>query len=104
MPGYYSLCINMEKFNAPSTKGSYNLAAARVLGISYADSLRLMRDSFGATIIGKNTKYPYAVFKRSNEVNKLLELLNKRANAIMFLHDNPDFEEHKKIVEESYNA
>ena len=63
--GLYIIGINHQVFNTFSHyqdgdqfRGSYNLFAARVMGLNYADYLRLCRDYYGAILTGKNEKYP----------------------------------------------
>lgn len=103
MPGYYMIRLNHEKFLCGPTVGSYNLIMARVMGLSYPDFLRLCRDEFGATIIGKNCYYPVAYFEKRGLVDKLCEELNARANLILFEHENPDYPEHEKIMLQKEN-
>lgn len=98
MPNYYVIRVNYEAFHYGPTVGSYNLIMARVMGISYADYLRLCRDEFGATIIGKNCYYPVAYFYKRGLVDKLCEELNARANLILFEYDHPDYPEHYNEV------
>ena len=47
----------------------------RVLGISFAEYLRMGRDAYGATIMGK-TGYPYLVFNERKDAQKLADLLS----------------------------
>ena len=72
-----------SNFYLTSTRGSYQIIAARVMGMSYATYLRFCRDVVGAEIIGKNEKYPIPVFEKTKEAYKFLELLNARANLIL---------------------
>lgn len=57
--------------------GSFNVFAARVMGLSYASYLRMCRDVYGAILTGKNEKYPIAYFKKEN-AEKLIKILNQR--------------------------
>ena len=69
-----------ENLPLTHTTGSYNLLAARLLNLSYAQYLRMCRDLYGAEIVGKNHRYPVAYFKNGSETAKqLVSLLNKRA-------------------------
>lgn len=99
-PGKYVIRADLEKFHLDSTEGSFNIICARVMGVTYAQYLRMCRDCFGAEIIGKNSQYPVAYFKRSNELEGLIAQLNARANLILWERDHPDFEEHEKYVKE----
>lgn len=61
--------------------GSYSLAQARILGLSYANYLRFLRDSFPdvVTLVGKNSYYVVAHWKRgSRELNTFLDFLNAK--------------------------
>lgn len=80
--GKYSIRANFENFNLKYTTGSYNLIVARVMGLHYADYLRMARDELGADIIGKGHRYPVALYPKTKEVDQFLKLLNKRAEAI----------------------
>lgn len=89
-------------FDKPS--GSYNVLPARVLGISYANFLRLCRTECGATIIGKNEKYPITYFERSDEVMALLKTLNLRMKLVEselskgYYYIEDDFGKPKKVT------
>lgn len=84
----YIISINHKVFNAfahrkegDQFKGSYNLFAARVMGLGYADYLRMCRDYYGAILTGKNEKYPIAHFKK-DKAEKLIKILNQRISSI----------------------
>lgn len=86
--GLYVIEINHKDFNILSPRreedkfiGSFNLLAARVMGLSYANYLRMCRDVYNAILTGKNEKYPIAHFKR-NEAERLTRLLNERINLV----------------------
>ena len=97
-PGKYIIRPVHDNFYLDSTEGSFNIICARLLGISYADYLRLCRDEFGAEIIGKGAMYPVAYFKLSKELEALIDNLNARANLILWERDHPDYKEHEKYV------
>ena len=97
-PGKWIVRPVHENFHLGETTGSYNLICARLLGLSYAQYLRMCRDCFGAEIIGKGSKYPVAYFKRGEELESLIALLNMRANLVLWEREHPDFEEHAKKV------
>ena len=65
-----------------SVKGSYHVYGARLFGISYADYLRMLRDRYGATIVGKNQTYPVAYFENKEKANEVITELNKRFRKI----------------------
>ena len=103
-PGYYLIHFHHDWFNTEYTSGSFNLMAARLLDLGYADYLRMCRDVFGATLMGKGEIYPIACFKKGESLFALLKLLNSLANTVMFEVEHPDFNEHQKVVEEYKNS
>ena len=62
-PGKYIIRVDLDKFHLNYTEGSYNVICARLMGLTYAQYLRMCRDCFGAEIIGKGSMYPVAYFK-----------------------------------------
>ena len=99
-PGKFVIRPAHKNFHLNYAEGSYNLICARLFGISYPQFLRMCRDCFGAEIIGKNSMYPVAYFKRSKELDDLVEQLNARANFVLWERDHPNFEEHAQVVKE----
>ncbi len=99
-PGKYIIKANLEAFHLDYTEGSFNVIQARLMNLSYADYLRMCRDCFGAEIIGKNSVYPVAYFKRSKELDALIDNLNARANLVLWEREHPDYEEHANYVEQ----
>jgi len=93
-PGKYMIRADLEKFYLNYTEGSYNVIQARLMGLTYAQYLRMCRDCFGAEIIGKGSAYPVPYFKLSKELNDLIEQLNARANLVLWEREHPDFEQH----------
>ena len=89
-PGKWVIAVDHEKFFLKGTKGSYNIIQARVMGLSYANYLRLCRDVYGAEILGKGTLYPVAYFSSLQKINDLIDQLNIRANAILYNRQHPD--------------
>lgn len=81
--GKYILKIHHENLPLRNTKGSYNVLLARIAGLSYANFLRMCRDNFGATIIGKNSAYPVAYFEKSENLERLVKWLDIRTKSIM---------------------
>lgn len=86
--GKYIICLDFNLLPIKTTTGSYNILPARLLGITYANYCRLCRDSFGGEIYGKDSMYPVCYFKRDDNLNALLRLLNKRMELILKLKEN----------------
>lgn len=99
-PGKWMIRPVHENFHLDSTNGSFNVICARLMGLTYPQYLRMCRDCFGAEIIGKNSNYPVAYFKRSKELDALIDNLNARANMVLWEREHPDFEEHAAFVKE----
>lgn len=99
-PGKYIIRVDLDKFHLDYTEGSYNVICARLMGLTYAQYLRMCRDCFGAEIIGKGSNYPIAYFKLSEKLVDLIEQLNARANLVLWEREHPDFEEHAALVKE----
>ena len=99
-PGKYIIRVDLDKFHLDYTEGSYNVICARLMGVTYAQYLRMCRDCFGAEIIGKGSMYPVAYFKFSEKLTDLIENLNARANLVLWEREHPDFEEHAAYVKE----
>lgn len=97
-PGKWIIRPVHENFHLDSTEGSFNLICARLLGLDYPDFLRMCRDCFGAELIGKNSNYPVAYFNRGKELDGLIELLNARANFVLWERQNPNYEAHQDYV------
>lgn len=87
--GKYVITINHDMLPIKSTSGSFNVICARFMCLSYASYLRMCRDLFGATIVGKNSLYPVAYFDRNEGLMVLLKLLNKRAEFFLYRKDHP---------------
>ena len=99
-PGKYMIRADLDKFHLEHTEGSFNIIGARLMGLTYAQYLRMCRDEFGAEIIGKGDLYPVAYFKHSQGLNDLIDQLNARANLVLWEREHPDFEEHAEYVKE----
>lgn len=99
-PGKYMIRADLEKFYLNYTEGSYNVIQARLMGLTYAQYLRMCRDCFGAEIIGKGSIYPVAYFKRSTELDALIDFLNVQASLVLWEREHPDFEQHAQYVKE----
>ena len=98
-PGKWRIIPVHYNFYLGEAIGSYNLICARLFNLSYAQYLRMCRDCFGAEIIGKDSMYPVAYFKRGKEMDILIENLNARANLVLWEREHPDFEMHAAYVE-----
>jgi hypothetical protein len=99
-PGKWRIVPIHDNFHLGETTGSYNLICARLLGLTYAQYLRMCRDCFGAEIIGKGSMYPVAYFKRSTELDALIEFLNVQASLVLWEREHPDFDGHAEYVKE----
>ena len=99
-PGKYLIKADLDAFCLKYTEGSYNIIQARLMGLTYAQYLRMCRDCFGAEIIGKNSNYPVAYFTRGEQLEMLLAQLNARANLVIWEREHPDFEAHASFVKE----
>lgn len=60
------------------TDSSYNVYQARIMGLTYASYLRMVRDNFGAKLRGKGHKYPSAYFGEKDKAEKLAKALDDR--------------------------
>lgn len=65
-----------ELFKVHYISGSYNILAARVLGFSYPDYLRYVRDNYKATLKGREG-YSYAIYKNRNDCYDIVKELNR---------------------------
>ena len=99
-PGKYLIRAHLDNFHLDSTSGSFHAIGARLMGLTYAQYLRMCRDCFGAEIIGKNSTYPYPIFTLSQKLMDLIQNLNARANLVLWEREHPDFEEHAAYVKE----
>lgn len=83
--GNFARCIIVPKdydkfpFNTKHG-GSYGVAPARVLGLSYATYLRFIRDMFPdvVSLEGKNSRYVTAYWKKGKELYTFVDLLNAK--------------------------
>ena len=98
-PGKYTIAVNFDKFPSHlSTTGSFNILAARLLNLSYAQYLRFCRDVAGGEIVGKNTVYPTVYFNKGATTNMLVRLLNSRMNLVVWEREHPDWREHQEYL------
>jgi hypothetical protein len=98
-PGKYTIGFDLELCPL-RTEGSFNVLAARTMGLSYADYLRMCRDCLGAEIQGKNTLYPVAYFKKTQNLVAFVRLLNVRFHIIVWNKEHPHWTEHVDFVKE----
>lgn len=74
--GEYTVRLTDEMFSLMGCQsGSFNIVAARILGFSYPDYLRYVRDNHNATLKGKQG-YSYAVYKDRKDCVAVVTLLN----------------------------
>lgn len=83
MPKKFFICPNHDRLHLEHTNGSFNIICARVMGLSYANYLRMCRDRYGADIIGKGCKYPVAFFEKNKKTDELVSILNSKAKEIL---------------------
>lgn len=81
--GKYVIYLNHELFHLSGFRGSCNCIPAKLMMLSYANYLRYCRDCFGAELIGKNQKYPIALFPDKKKAEELVKELNRRAAAVV---------------------
>lgn len=87
-PGKYMITPNFPLLPLKGTRGSYNILAARIMNLTYADFLRLCRDVYGADIMGKGHKYCVAYFPSTKKVQPLLDELNVRTKFLLNKRNN----------------
>lgn len=83
-----------ENFHLDSTNGSFNIIFARLMGLTYANYLRMCRDVLGAQIVGKNQLYPVAYFTRGSVADEFLKVLNNKANLVLADRRIKEYENH----------
>lgn len=83
-PFYKGMIIrpNFDKLPLTYTDGSYNVLLARILGLDWVSFLKFSK-SIGATIIGKGHLYPCIYYKDNSKLDKLVEILNERADYLL---------------------
>lgn len=72
--------ITYEYISEKLDNYNYNLLPAVLLGLSYADYLRFLREK-GAILIGKNS-FPLAKFKTKEDLIPIINILNERMTKI----------------------
>lgn len=63
--------------------GSFSVVFSRILGLSYPDYLRAVRDLYGGRIVGKYHKYPTVYFQTKEKAIELALLLEKNFSFFM---------------------
>ena len=98
----FCLCPQFDHLPLKYTTGSFTVLPARLLGLSFADYLRMCRDIMGAEVIGKGTKYPVVYFTKNATTRQFIKLLNGRAAVALFEREHRS-EELKEKIEELKN-
>ena len=75
----YIVLPNHTALGLTSTNGSYAILGARLFGLTYANYLRLCRDHYNATLIGKKSKYINMTFANKDDADNLAKELSRRA-------------------------
>ena len=73
--GSYMVGIDCDVLYNHCSEGSYNIVGARVLGLSYPQYLRFLRDEFGAKLKGK-VGYSYAIWENEEDCKKAVNEIN----------------------------
>ena len=75
----WQIVPNYDILGTTSVNGSYNVLAARFMGVSWPNWLRLCRNN-GANLCGKNAMYTVAIWNKPNK--EFLKQLNERTELI----------------------
>lgn len=88
-PEHTILRLNREVYDliGGGVTGSFNVLFARVLGLSYVDFLRFVRDNYGATLHGKKSTYISFSFDNKENARKFQFLMNDRWNEICHVRE-----------------
>lgn len=81
--GHKMIGYDDNKFEFGGTAGSRNVFMARLMNMSWAQFLRLCRDYYGATLVGKNKLYVVPYFANETDACRLCKELNKRMALVM---------------------
>ena len=100
----YIITIDHDAFNLKNTSGSFNVICARLMNLSYAQWLRFCRDIGDAELVGKDTLYPVPYFTLTKKSYELVDLVNSRANMVLWEREHPDWREHQKYMEGKQEA
>lgn len=74
--GTYMIVFIHDTFMGGYNGGSYSIIGARVLGLSYPNYLRYMRDTYDAEVRGREG-YSYLIFKNQGKCLMAIQELNK---------------------------
>lgn len=76
--------LGKTDFDISKITGSWAVFEARIMGLSYANYLRMCRDIYGAEITGKGHLYPVAYFDgETSKLKELINLLNKNVEKVI---------------------
>lgn len=70
--------------------GSYHVCFARLLEVSYPNYLRLCRDEFGASLMGKDFLYICPKWDEPSGAEPLAKMLNERLNLALRLKEKKE--------------
>lgn len=98
--GKYLIYPVHENFFLSYTTGSFDIICARLLGLSYPQYLRFCRDVLDAEVIGKNELYPTVYFSTYDKAKAFCDLLNARADLIVWNRNHPNWKEHQAELKE----
>lgn len=97
-PGKYLIKVDYEAMHLTGTEGSYNVLMARLMNLTYAQYCRFCRDIVGAELIGKNHTYVVPYFKNDYLTQSFIDVLNARANLVLWEREHPDWQTHEEYV------
>lgn len=78
---HYMIGLEHPEWNI-TKEGSYGVFEARVLGLTFAQSLQYIRDNFNGIIRGREG-YSHIYFKTKKDAEKLATFLNERLKQIL---------------------
>lgn len=77
--GFYIIKMNdFKKLPITVVVGSLHMIQSALFNMDYADYLRMERDVYGATLVGKNSLFPISYYTDKERAQKLVDELNKR--------------------------
>ena len=79
---FWILLTDRDKLPFKIARGSFAVFGARVMGISYADYLRVARDTYGATLKGI-TGWIVFFFTDKKDAQRMCDDLNLRLHSIL---------------------
>lgn len=81
--GKWLIFYELDKMPFTAPHHTFHILGARILGLTYAEFLRMCRDWYDAIIVGKNSSYPIPYFNSKQKAKELAEVLNIRLSAIL---------------------